>query len=95
MECFRDQLDWKASSLKKMIRIDYNVEMALLTCHRTKRMVLELLSGRHDKQYKHAKEYANAILKWSLSSSAYEQRDGKFFQMMYVSLDACKRGFFE
>lgn len=69
------------------------MEITLLSCHRTKRMVLELLSGRYDKQYKHTKEYANAILKWNPSSSAYEQRDGIFFQMMYVLLDDCKRGF--
>jgi hypothetical protein len=39
--------------------------------------------------------YCNATIKWNPGSSAYIQRDGSFFQRMYVSLAGCKRGFLD
>jgi hypothetical protein len=76
-----------------MIRRDYHVELKLLSCHRAKRMALELLDGIDGEQYKQAREYTNALLHWNQGSSVYIQRDGVFFQRMYVSLAACKQGF--
>jgi hypothetical protein len=90
---FRDQQDWKASALKEQIRRDYKINFTLLSCHRAKRMALDIINGRHHEQYKHAREYALALMKWNPGTSAYIQRDGIFFQRMYVSLDACKKGF--
>jgi hypothetical protein len=76
-----------------MIRRDYHVGMKLLSYHRAKRKELEILDGIDGEQYKHTMEYANALLHWNQGSSVYIQRDGVFFQRMYVSLAACKQGF--
>jgi len=59
---------------------DYHVEMKLLSCHRAKRMALELLDGIDGEQYRHTREYANALLHWNQGSSTYIQWDGVFFQ---------------
>ncbi|XP_059432442.1 uncharacterized protein LOC132165776 [Corylus avellana] len=93
IDSFRDQPNWKASALKEAVRRDYNVELTLLACHRAKRMALKLLAGSDDGQYKLTRAYCNALRQWNPSSSTYIQRNGLFFKRMYVSLDACKRGF--
>jgi hypothetical protein len=76
-----------------MIRRDYNVELPLLSCHCAKKMATDILDGRDGEQCKHTKEYASALLQWNPGSSAYIQRDEVFFQRMYASLAACKKGF--
>lgn len=58
---FRDQRHFKAKALKEMIRRDYNVEFTLLSCHRAKKLAIDILDGRDGEQYKHTKEYVNAI----------------------------------
>jgi hypothetical protein len=93
IDSFRDNRDLKPKALREMIRRDYHVGIKLLSCHRTKRKALEILDGIDGKQYKHTREYANALLHWNQGSSAYIQLDGVFFQWMYVSLAACKQGF--
>jgi hypothetical protein len=93
VEIFRDQRSFKARALREMIRRDYNVQMTILSCHRAKKMAIEILDGRDGEQYCHTREYCNALRKWNPGSSAYIQRDGVFFQRMYVSLMACKEGF--
>jgi hypothetical protein len=69
-----------------MIRRDYHVGMK-------KKKALEILDGIDGEQYKHTREYANALLHWNQGSSAYIQWDGVFFQWMYVSLAAWMQGF--
>jgi hypothetical protein len=69
----------KPKALREMIRRDYHVEMKLLSCHRSKRMALELLDGIDGEQYKHTREHTNALLHWNQGSSAYIQWDGVFF----------------
>jgi hypothetical protein len=76
-----------------MIRRDYHVDFKMLSYHRAKRMALAILDGIDGEQYKHTREYANALLQWNPGSSAFIQRDGVFFQRMYVSLAGCKEGF--
>jgi hypothetical protein len=83
----------KLKVLREMIMREYHVELKLLSCHRPKRMALEILDGIDGEQYKHTREYANALLHWNQDSLAYIQRDGVFFKQMYVSLVACKQGF--
>ncbi|XP_059436290.1 uncharacterized protein LOC132169240 [Corylus avellana] len=90
---FRDQPNWKASALKEAVRRDYNVELTLLACYRAKRMALKLLARSDDGQYKFTRAYCNALRQWNPGSSTYIQRNGIFFKRIYVSLDACKRGF--
>jgi hypothetical protein len=69
------------------------VELSRLSCHRAKKMALSILDGRDGEQYRHIREYASTIIKWNPGSSAFIQRDGRFFQQMYVSLAACKQVF--
>jgi hypothetical protein len=83
----------KPKALREMIRRDYHVGMKLLSCHHAKRKTLEILDGIDGEQYKHTRKYANALLHWNQGCSPYIQRDGVFFQRMYVSLAACKQGF--
>jgi hypothetical protein len=90
---FRDQRKLKPTALREMIRRDYHVEFKMLSCHCAKRMALEILNGIDGEQYKHTREYANALLQWNPGSSAFIQRDGVFFQRMYVLLAVCKEGF--
>jgi hypothetical protein len=45
-----------------MIRRDYHVEFKMLSCRRAKRMALEILDGIDGEQYKHTREYANALV---------------------------------
>jgi len=75
-----------------MIRRDYHVDFKMLSCRRAKRMTLAILDGIDGEQYKHTREYANALLQWNSDSSAFIQQDGVFFQRMYVSLAGCKEG---
>jgi hypothetical protein len=76
-----------------MIRRDYNVQTTLLSCHRAKKMAINILDGRDGSQYCHTREYCTALRKWNLGSLAYIQRDGVFFRRMYGILAACKEGF--
>lgn len=65
----------------------------MLSCHRSKKMAIDILDGRNGEQYCDTREYYSAVLKWNPGSSAYIQRDRVFFQRMYVFLAACKEGF--
>jgi hypothetical protein len=40
-------------------------------------MALDILTGKIGEQYKHVREYANAIMKWNPGISAYIQQDGQ------------------
>jgi len=71
MDSFRDQRNLKSTTLREMIRRDYHVEFKMLSCLRAKRMALELLDGIDCEQYKHTREYANALLQWNPGSSAF------------------------
>jgi hypothetical protein len=56
---FQDLDNLKASALKEMIRMDYNIEFTLLSCHHAKRLALSILNGRNDEPYRHTREYAS------------------------------------
>jgi hypothetical protein len=61
----------KPKALREMIRRDYHVGMKSLSCHHAKRKALEIFDGIDGEQYKHTREYANALLHWNQGSSAY------------------------
>jgi hypothetical protein len=42
-----------------------------LSCRRAKRMALEILDDIDGEQYKHTREYDNALLQWNSGSSAF------------------------
>jgi len=76
--------------LREMIHQNYNVEMTMLSCHCAKKMAIGILDGIDGSQYCHTREYCSALRKWNPGSLTYIQKDGVFFQRMYVSLAACK-----
>jgi hypothetical protein len=54
---------------------------------------LHQVFGNHFSQYRLTRRYANAIRSTNPVSSTFIQRDGAFFQRMYISLNACKKRF--
>jgi hypothetical protein len=58
-----------------------------------KNEVLLHLFSSHDKQYRQTRRYTSALLLSNHGSSCYIQRNGAFFQRMYIYLYACKKGF--
>ncbi|XP_062155085.1 uncharacterized protein LOC133863106 [Alnus glutinosa] len=75
LDSFRDNRDLKPKVLREMIMRDYHVGMNPLSCHYAKRKALEILDGIDGEQYKHIREYANALLHWNQGPLAYIQRD--------------------
>ncbi|XP_062150890.1 uncharacterized protein LOC133859491 [Alnus glutinosa] len=92
IDSFRDQINLKPTYLREMIWRDYHVEFKMLSCLRAKRMALEILDGIDGEQYKHTREYANALLQWNLGSLAFIQRDGVFFQRIMFRWRPARKG---
>jgi hypothetical protein len=54
-------------------------------------MATNQVNGSYEEQYKHTREYREAILRWNPGSSVFIQKEGLFFQRMYVCMDAYKK----
>ncbi len=63
-----------------------------MRCYYAKKMAINQVNGSYEEQYKHTREYGEAILRWNPGSSVFIQKEGLFFQRMYVCMDACKKG---
>jgi len=63
-----------------------------MRCYYAKKMAINQVIGGYEEQYKHTREYREAILRWNPGSSVFIQKEGLFFQRMYVCMDACKKG---
>ena len=90
---FKDDPTWTPYALKEKVKRDLNIHMPIQRCYRAKREALSQVFGSHFGQYHLTRRYANAIRLTNPDSSAFVQKDGPFFQRMYISLDACKKGF--
>jgi hypothetical protein len=80
-------------ALKKRVKRDLNINVPIQRYYKAKREALRQVFGSHSGQYRLTRRYANAILLTNPGSSAFIQRDGPFFQRMYISLNACKKAF--
>jgi hypothetical protein len=90
---FKDDPTWTPFALKERVKRDLNINVAIQRCYRAKREALRQVFGSHSGQYRLTRRYANAIRLTNPGSGTFIQRDGPFFQRMYISLDACKKGF--
>ena len=72
---------------------DLNIDVPIARCYKAKKEALHQLFGSHSKQYHLIRRYTSAVLNANPGSSVNIQRDGAFFQRMYICLDACKNGF--
>jgi hypothetical protein len=89
---FKDDPTWTPYALKERVKKDLNINVLIQRCYRAKREALRQVFGSHSGQYHLTRRYANAIRLTNPGSSAFIQRDRPFFQRMYISLDACKKG---
>lgn len=93
MSNFKDDPTWTPYALQQMVKRDHNIDIPLGRCWRAKKAALKAIFGGHSEQYRHARSYCEAIMKWNPRSSAFVQQEGPCFQRMYICLYACKAGF--
>lgn len=55
-------------------------------------VALDMVNGKHPDQFKYARDYALAVMKWNLGSRVMLHLDGRVFYRMYVRLEVCKVG---
>jgi hypothetical protein len=63
-----------------------------MRCYYAKKIAINQVNGSYEEQYKHTREYGEAILRWNPGNNVFIQKEGLFFQRMYVCMDACKKG---
>ncbi|KAB1219380.1 hypothetical protein CJ030_MR3G001137 [Morella rubra] len=93
LEVIRDTPTLNPFALVNFIKRDWMVGVPRYTAYRGLRLALEMLNGNHAKQYKHASDYAAAVLKWNPGSWVKIGRSEGIFKRMYLRFDVCKRGF--
>ena len=62
---------------------------------RARRIAMKRVMGDEAEQYKLLWDYAQELRRTNPSNTLYLNLNGNLFTLLYMSLDACKRGFLE
>ncbi|XP_061370246.1 uncharacterized protein LOC133312964 [Gastrolobium bilobum] len=93
MDNIRDQPDWKNTAFINQVHRDHNVHVSKSKAYRAKRMAIDRIEGTNLEQFSKVWKYCAAIRQFSPGSTTIVQSEHMVFQRMYISLDACKKGF--
>ena len=74
---------------------EWNLTAARTKLARARRIAMEMVMGDEAEQYKLLWDYAQELRRTDPGSTLYLNLNGNLFTSLYMSLDACKRGFLE
>ncbi|KAH7842692.1 hypothetical protein Vadar_008109 [Vaccinium darrowii] len=94
-----DAPETKVKSMKKIVRREWLLNVSKHKVYRAKRKALELIEGDHSQQYLRLWDYCEILRRQNPGSVAKLKVErpwvghGPIFQRMFISYDACVKGF--
>lgn len=93
VESFRADQKMSISNFSRTVRKEWNITVSRSKFARAKRLAMKKVMGDEEDQYNLLWDYAHELRRLNPGSNFFLNLDGERFSSLYVSLDACKRGF--
>lgn len=93
MENFKSDEKMTLQNFARLVLKDYNMSPSRSKVERARRIAIKQIHGDEKKQYSMLWDYAQKIRRSNPGSSIFRTLKHGNFNKLYMSLDACKRGF--
>ncbi|KAK9288850.1 hypothetical protein L1049_017316 [Liquidambar formosana] len=100
LEKWRENPEWSITDFRNKVSDDYVVRVSRSQAYNAKKKSLEIVNGKHKKQFKKIWDYTYALLRSNEGSTVKLLTDTPsipnalpIFQRLYICIVACKRGF--
>ena len=93
LQTFRADQKMSLTNFARSVQEDWNITPSRSKLARAKRLAMKKVMGDEVEQYKLLWDYGHELRRSNPGSSFFLNLDGNVFSTLYMSLDACKRGF--